>query len=122
MSGDCALIPRHSIGIYSRFTQQCNVVLCVYADLCSLLAANSQFSILIGQKMQLTGCHNGNEMRNATCVDTKISIEWPYCSFLYCDHVSQQIVIKNMADFGQIYVVLTSQFPYFHAEYHRPST
>ena len=77
----------HSIGIYSRFTQQCNVVFCVYADLCSLLAANSQFSILIGQKMQLTGCHNGNEMRNATCVDTKISIEWPYCSFLYCGNV-----------------------------------
>ena len=36
----------------------------VYADLCSLLAATSQFSILIGQKMQLTGCHN-DEMRNA---------------------------------------------------------
>ena len=63
------------------------MVFCVYADLCSLLAANSQFSILIGQKMQLTGCHNGNEMRNATCVDTKISIEWPYCSFLYCDNI-----------------------------------
>ena len=31
--------------------------------------------------MQLTGCHNGNEMRNATCADTQISIEWPYCSF-----------------------------------------
>ena len=52
----------------------------VYADLCSLLAATSKFSILIGQKMQLTGCHNGNEMRNAICVDSKISIEWPYCS------------------------------------------
>ena len=60
------------------------MVFYVYADLCSLLAATSQFSILIGQKMQLTGCHNGNEMRNTTCVDTKISIEWPYCSFLYC--------------------------------------
>ena len=80
----CNGIPQHSIGINSRFTQQCNVVFYVYADLCSLLAANSQFSILIGQKMQLTGCHNGNEMRNATCVDTKISIEWLYCSFLYC--------------------------------------
>ena len=34
--------------------------------------------------MQLTGCHNDNEMHNAICVDTKISIEWPYCSFLYC--------------------------------------
>ena len=22
--------------------------------------------------MQLTGCHNGNEIRNATCVDTQI--------------------------------------------------
>ena len=41
----------------------------VYADLCSLLAATSQFSILIGQNKQLTGCHNGNEMRNATCAD-----------------------------------------------------
>ena len=69
----------------SRATQQCNVVFYVYADLCSLLAATIQFSILIGQKMQLTGCHNGNEMRNAICVDTNISIEWPYCSFLYCD-------------------------------------
>ena len=34
--------------------------------------------------MQLTGCHNGNEMRNVTCVDTQISIEWLYCSSLYC--------------------------------------
>ena len=31
--------------------------------------------------MQLTGSHKGNEMRNATCVDTQISIEWRYCSF-----------------------------------------
>ena len=23
-------------------------------------------------------------MRNATCADTQISIDWPYCSFLYC--------------------------------------
>ena len=58
-----------------------NLVCYVYADLCSLLAATSQFSILIRQNMQLTGCHNGNEMRNATCADTQISIEWPYCSF-----------------------------------------
>ena len=71
--------------MHSRFTQQCNVVFCIYADLCSLLAATSQFSILIGQNMQLTGCHNGNETRNVTCVDTQISIEWLYCSSLYCD-------------------------------------
>ena len=69
--------------INSRFTQQLNVVFCVYADLCSLLAATGHFSTLIGQNMQLTGCRN--EMRNATCVNTQISIEWPYCSFLYCD-------------------------------------
>ena len=37
--------------------------------------------------MQLTGCHNGNEVRNATCVNSQISIEWPYCSFLYCDNI-----------------------------------
>ena len=27
-------------------------------------------------------------MRNATCVDTQISNEWPYCLFLYCDSAS----------------------------------
>ena len=63
------------------------MVFYVYADLCSLLAATSQFSILIGQNMQLTGCHNGNELRNAICVDSKISIEWPHCSFLYCGRI-----------------------------------
>ena len=45
----------------------------VYADLCSLLAATIRNSVVIGQKMQLTGCHNGNEMRNATCVAAKTS-------------------------------------------------
>ena len=63
------------------------MVFYVYADLCSLLAATSQLCILIGQNMQLTGCCNGNEMRNATCADTQISIEWHYCSFLYCDQI-----------------------------------
>ena len=64
----------HSIGIDSRFTQQCNVALYVNADLCSLLAATIQNSVVIGQKMQLTGCHDGNEMRNdATCGETKTS-------------------------------------------------
>ena len=42
--------------------------------------------------MQLTGCHNDNEMRNAICVDTKISIEWPYCSFLYCGMVMTMLL------------------------------
>ena len=37
--------------------------------LCSLLAATSQFSIFIGQKMQLTGWENANNMRNTTCTD-----------------------------------------------------
>ena len=27
-------------------------------------------------------------MRNATCADTQISNEWPYCLFLYCDSAS----------------------------------
>ena len=42
--------------------------------LCSLLAATREFSIPIGQKMQLTGWDNRNEMRNATCVGSKTSI------------------------------------------------
>ena len=52
--------------------------------LCSLLAATSQFSVFIGQKMQLTGWENANNMRKAICADTQTSNEWPYCSFLYC--------------------------------------
>ena len=51
--------------------------------LCSFLAATSQFSVFIGQKMQLTGWENTNNMRNAKCADTQTSMEWPYCSFLY---------------------------------------
>ena len=49
---------------------------------CSLLPAKSLFSILIGQKMQMTGLDNANNMRNATCANTQTSIEWPYCTFL----------------------------------------
>ena len=52
------------------FIKQCNVALDVYADLCSLLAASSQFSIFICEKMQMIGCHRGNMLRNATCVET----------------------------------------------------
>ena len=72
---------KHSIAIDSRFTLQCNVVFNIYADLCSLLAATSQFSILIGQNMQLTGCHNGNEMRNTT---PKFQLSGPTVHSLYC--------------------------------------
>ena len=81
----------------SRFTQQCNVVFYIYAD---LLAGTSQFSILSGQNMQLTGCHNGNEMRNATCVDIQISIEWPCCHSLCCaikyDYIVYDIARKDV--------------------------
>ena len=41
--------------------------------LCSLLAATSQFTIPIGQKMQLTGGENANNVRNATCAASKTS-------------------------------------------------
>ena len=57
---------------------------CIYADLCTLLAATSQFSFVIGQDMQLTGCHNGNEMRDATCADTKFQLNGPTVHSLYC--------------------------------------
>ena len=49
------------------------MTLYVYADLGSLLAATIQNSVVIGQKMQLTGCHNGNEKRNATWAASKTS-------------------------------------------------
>ena len=64
--------------------------------LCSLLAAISQFWVSIGQKIQLTGYENANNMRNAKCVDTQNSMEWPYCSFLYCDQVLQRRVITPL--------------------------
>ena len=35
--------------------------------------------------MQLPGSENANNMRNAKCAGTQTSIDWPYCSFLYCD-------------------------------------
>ena len=41
--------------------------------LCSLLSATNQFSIPIGQKMQLTGWENANNVRNATCAASKTS-------------------------------------------------
>ena len=59
------------------------MVFYVYANLCSLLAATSQFSIRIGQKMQLTGT-----TRKRDCADTQISNEWPYCSFPILCHSS----------------------------------
>ena len=40
------------------------------------MAATSQFSVLIGQKMQFISWHdNGNEMRNAISVDKQASIK-----------------------------------------------
>ena len=49
--------------------------------LCSLLAATRQFSVVIGQKIRLSGSYNGNEMRSAICLDKQTSIEWLYCLF-----------------------------------------
>ena len=43
------------------------------------------------ENAQLTGWDNGNEMCNAACVDSKTSIEWPYCSFpIYCAKMSEK--------------------------------
>ncbi len=47
---------RHSI-VITKVPQQCNVV--PYYFQCSLLAAISQFSVVIRQKVQLTGWDNG---------------------------------------------------------------
>ena len=55
----------------------------VYVDLCILLAATRQLSILSGQNMQLTGCHNGNEMRNA------FQLSGPTVHSLYCAAVAK---------------------------------
>ena len=73
----------------SRATQQCNMI-------CAPMF------------MQITGCHQPvqgfywpenaidwlryanktNNMRNAKCASTQTSMEWPYCSFLYCAYIT----------------------------------
>ena len=72
----------------------------------SLQAATSHFSILIGQKMQLTGWHNGNEMCNVICMDTQTSIEWLYCLFsiLWFNN----FVLKQ--DFQEVFYIHFSKF------------
>ena len=52
-----------------------------------------QFPLFIGQKMQLTGLHNDNEMRNVICVDTQTSIRCP-CYSLYCGCVLPIMLIS----------------------------
>ena len=66
---------------YSERTVYHSTVQRVSLCLCSLLAATSPLNALIGQRMQLTGCDNVNNMCDAGCADTQTSIEWPYCSF-----------------------------------------
>ena len=89
-------------GIDSRFTKQCNVVFYVYADLCSLLAATSQFSILTGQKMQLTGAIMVMRcvIRHARTLKFQLSgpiVHSLYCgTCVYCDSKSKQ----NTGEYG----------------------
>lgn len=52
----------------------------------SWLRTTSKFSVLIDQKMQLSGWDNGNGMRNATW-ETKNSFEWFTFDSLYCGHI-----------------------------------
>ena len=77
----------------SRATHQCNLSPYGYTDYC--MAATSQFWVFIGQKMQLTDWENANNMRNATCADTQILNEWPYCSFLYCAFCSLELRLHH---------------------------
>ena len=59
-----------------------------------LLAAASHLCPPIGRKKQLTSCHSANDMRNKICATQKISIEWDYFLFLYCDE-AEHCVIKH---------------------------
>ena len=52
----------------------------------SLLAATTQFIVLIGQKMQLTGCRNCNEMHRIRYAWThKLQLSDPAVHSQYCD-------------------------------------
>ena len=74
-----------------------------YADLCILLAATSQLSVLFGQKI-LIGFHNGNEFRNATCVETQTLNLYCYFSscyvLLYCPLMQ---IMKFIHSFRRFY-------------------
>ena len=59
--------------------------------LCSLLAVNSQINVLLGQKMQLTGCDYGDDIRNMLCVERN---EWPYVHSVYYDAREKYLVIS----------------------------
>ena len=64
--------------------------------------------------MPLTGWHNGNEMRNAICVDTQSQLSGPAVYSLYCDNVSEKkehcfrrvtspVLVKIIANFEEKY-------------------
>ena len=63
---------------FTKFGLNCKIFLCKY----SRKIGNNMFTSFIAQKMQLTDRDNAKSMHVATCPDTQISIEWPYCSFL----------------------------------------
>ena len=35
-------------------------------------------------------------MRNAKCASTQTSMEWPYCSFLYCGNIHENLHIEGL--------------------------
>ncbi len=54
-----------------------------------------------------------------TCRDIRYTeLYLIYLEIVLSHLVSQKCVAKNMADFGQIYVILTSQSTYFYGEHH----
>ena len=54
----------------------------------SIVAATRQLRVFIGQKKQLTGRENVNNMRSVTCANTQTSSEWPYRLFPHFDELS----------------------------------
>ena len=64
--------------------------------LCSLQAATSQFSIAIGQKMQLTGWHNANDVLMRYAWTHKLQLCGPTVHSLYCHPVEKwKFLLRN---------------------------
>ena len=65
-------------------------------SLCNLLAATSQFSVFIGQKMQLSGCHNVMimrcvcDMRGHTNFNRVARLSLPILCFGHTMHILNQ--------------------------------
>ena len=71
--------------------------------------------------MQLTGWHNGNEMRKAICVDTQIQLSGPTVHSLYCGlshkHFTSRLFTHFNAQHPKLAIICYLLWYYFGTSY-----